>query len=155
MKRILFVCLGNICRSPTAEAIFKAKLEQAGHRLEVDSAGMIANHAGHAPDPRAVEHARVLGLDLSGQRARPVIDEDFWEFDRIFAMDRSNLAELERRRPEGARVVIDLVMNLDPDYGLDEVPDPYYGGDDGFRRVLDMLDSAAGRLIEQLEQRSR
>lgn len=155
MKKILFVCLGNICRSPTAEAVFSSKLQLAGHRLKIDSAGTIANHAGNPPDQRAIEHARAHGLDLSGQRARPVVEDDFWQFDRIFAMDRANLRELERRRPEGALVEIDLVMALDPDYGLDEVPDPYYGGDEGFRRVLDMLDCAADRLIEHLERDGR
>jgi len=154
MKKILFVCLGNICRSPTAEAVFRAKLAQAGYRLEIESAGMIANHAGSPPDPRAVAHAEAHGIDLSGQRARAVVEEDYWRFDRIFAMDRANLAELQRRRPAGARVEIGLVMALDPDYGLDEVPDPYYGGDEGFRRVLDMLDCAAERLIEQLHRRA-
>lgn len=130
------------------------KLEQAGYRIQIESAGMIANHAGHPPDPRAVAHALAHGFDLSGQRARPVVEADYWQFDRIFAMDRANLAELERRRPAGARVEIELVMALDPDYGLDEVPDPYYGGDEGFRRVLDMLDCAAERLIEQLQRRA-
>jgi len=153
MKKILFVCLGNICRSPTAEAVFRAKLEEAGHCLEIDSAGMIANHQGNPPDSRALEHARAQGYDLSVLRARPVVEADFWKFDQIFAMDRSNLTALERRRPEGSTVKIELVMTLVPDYGLAEVPDPYYGGDEGFRRVLDMLENAASRLIAQLDQR--
>jgi len=153
MKKILFVCLGNICRSPTAQAVFSARLEQAGLRIEFDSAGIIDHHAGRSPDPRAMSHARSHGFDLSGQRARPVVEDDFRQFDRIFAMDRSNLAELERRRPDDARAEIDLIMTLDPDYGIEEVPDPYYGGDEGFQRVIDMLDAAAARLVEQLETR--
>jgi len=150
MKRILFVCLGNICRSPTAEAVFSARLARAGLDIQVDSAGTIPHHEGKVPDPRAIHHARIHGIDLGSQRAREVTEDDFHRFDRIFAMDRSNLAELERRRPDEARARVELVMSLAPDYGIDEVPDPYYGGDEGFRRVLDMLDAAAERLIAEL-----
>ncbi len=152
MNKILFVCLGNICRSPTAQAVFAVKLNQAGFDIEIDSAGTIAHHQGNPPDPRAIRHARSQGIDLSEQRARQVVDDDFWRFDRIFAMDHSNLDELKRRSPVGSTATIELVMNLVPDYGLDEVPDPYYGGDEGFERVLDMLEAAADRLVAQLKR---
>jgi protein-tyrosine phosphatase len=155
MKRILFVCLGNICRSPTAQAVFSARLARAGLDLDIDSAGTIPHHQGKPPDPRAIHHARLHGIDLEGQRAREITEEDFHRFDRIFVMDRSNLAEIERRRPARSRARVELVMSLAPDYGLDEVPDPYYGGDEGFRRVLDMLDAAAERLIAELQSQIR
>ncbi|OAB61950.1 protein-tyrosine-phosphatase [Leptolyngbya valderiana BDU 20041] len=155
MKSILFVCLGNICRSPTAEAVFSARLAAAGLEVHIESAGTIPHHQGNPPDARAIHHARLHGIDMGDQRAREVTEEDFDRFDRIFAMDRSNLAELERRRPARARARVELVMSLVPDYGLDEVPDPYYGGDEGFRRVLDMLDAAAERLIAELQPPTR
>ncbi len=94
-------------------------------------------------------------MDISGERARIVTAEDFTRFERIYAMDRSNLADLRERMPVGASARIDLLMSLAPDYGIDEVPDPYYGGEEGFRRVLDMLETAADRLIEELGARPR
>jgi protein-tyrosine phosphatase len=154
MKKILFVCLGNICRSPTAKAVFDWKLTTAGVVIETDSAGTIDYHVGHPPDARAQRIAGDRGLDISGERARVIAPEDFLSFDAIFAMDRSNLAEIEARRPPGASARVDLVMSLAPDYGLDEIPDPYYGGEDGFRRVIDMLETAADRLVEELRERA-
>ncbi|MEN1727757.1 MAG: low molecular weight protein-tyrosine-phosphatase [Pseudomonadota bacterium] len=150
MKSILFVCLGNICRSPTAQAVFADRLERAGLVIELDSAGTIPHHQGRPPDSRAIHHGRLRGLELEHLRAREVVETDFHRFDRIFAMDRANLAELQRRQPTRAAASIELLMSLAPDYGLEEVPDPYYGGDQGFERVLDMLDAAAQRLVEQI-----
>lgn len=150
MNRILFVCLGNICRSPTAKAVFDWKMADAGLEFETDSAGTIGYHAGSPPDPRAQRIARDWGVDIGGERARVVTAEDFTRFDRIYAMDRGNLDELVQRRPPGASARVELVMSLAPDYGLDEVPDPYYGAEDGFRQVIDMLEVAAERLIEEL-----
>jgi protein-tyrosine phosphatase len=150
MKTILFVCLGNICRSPTAKAMFDYKLGQAGIEVMTDSAGTIGYHAGSPPDPRAIEHAQAWGMDISGERARKVVQADFRRFERIFAMDRSNLEELRSLAPPNATARIELVMQLAPEYGLDEVPDPYYGGSQGFRQVLDMLEAAADRLVEEL-----
>lgn len=155
MKRILFVCLGNICRSPTAKAVFDWKLAAAGLRLETDSAGTIGFHVGSPPDPRAQRLARDRGLDIGGERARVVTTEDFARFDRIYAMDRSNLEGLRRLSPPEAGARLDLVMSLAPDYGLDEVPDPFYGAEDGFRQVIDMLEVAAERLIEELRASER
>ena len=155
MKRILFVCLGNICRSPTAQAVFDHKLKRAGLALELDSAGTGDWHIGHPPDPRSQAVALSWGVDMSGQRARQVCAADYSRFDRIYAMDRSNLAELKRRAPQSATARIELVMSLAPEYGLDEVPDPYYGGDEGFERVIDMLETAADRLIAELKSSQR
>lgn len=155
MNKILFVCLGNICRSPTAKAVFDWKLAGAGLRLETDSAGTIGFHAGSPPDPRAQRLARDSGLDIGDERARVVTTEDFTRFDRIYAMDRSNLEDLRRLSPPEASARLDLLMSLAPDYGLDEVPDPYYGGEDGFKQVIDMLEVAAERLIEELRASER
>lgn len=154
MQSLLFVCMGNICRSPTAKALFDYKLAAAGLRIDTDSAGTLGYHIGNPPDPRAIEHARRWGMDISDQRARQVSAEDFVRFDRIYAMDRSNLAELQALAPSEARARIELVMTLVPEYGIDEVPDPYYGGSQGFERVLDMLEAAADRLVEELLARS-
>lgn len=150
MKSILFVCLGNICRSPTAKAIFDWKLCQAELAVETDSAGTTSYHVGSPPDPRAQRIARQWGLDISTERARVFTQEDFSRFDAIFVMDRSNLEELRARRPDDSRSRLDLVMSLAPDYGIEEVPDPYYGGVDGFQRVIDMLEVAADQLVEEL-----
>ncbi len=155
MNRILFVCLGNICRSPTAQAVFDHKLREAGLALELDSAGTGDWHIGHPPDPRSQAFALSWGVDMSQQRARQVCREDFLRFDRIYAMDQSNLDELKRRAPANASARIALVMDLAPDYGLDEVPDPYYGGDQGFQRVIDMLEAAAERLVRELKSTTR
>lgn len=150
MKRVLFVCLGNICRSPTAKAVFDWKFRQAGLLIETDSAGTTGYHAGSPPDPRAQRIARRWGLDISTERARMVTPDDFSRFDAVFVMDRSNLDELEAIRPLESRCRLELVMTLAPDYGVEEVPDPYYGGEDGFQRVIDMLEAAADRLVEEL-----
>lgn len=150
MKKVLFVCLGNICRSPTAKAVFDWKLARAGLSIETDSAGTTGYHAGSPPDDRAQRIARQWGLDLSTERARIVTREDFARFDAIFAMDRANLCNLEAIRPPDSSCRIELVMSLAPDYGVEEVPDPYYGGVDGFERVIDMLEVAADRLVEEL-----
>ncbi|MFW5815276.1 MAG: low molecular weight protein-tyrosine-phosphatase [Wenzhouxiangella sp.] len=155
MKSILFVCLGNICRSPTAKAVFDHKLTAAEIELVTDSAGTGDWHIGHPPDPRSQAFARRWGVDMSDQRARQVCLRDFSTFDRIYAMDRSNLAELRRMTPKNAGARVDLVMSLAPDYGIDEVPDPYYGGDEGFQRVIDMLETAADRLIAELRAARR
>ncbi|NBB93587.1 MAG: low molecular weight phosphotyrosine protein phosphatase [Gammaproteobacteria bacterium] len=155
MKSILFVCLGNICRSPTAKAVFDWKIREAGLGVNTDSAGTTAYHAGSPPDPRAQRIARQWGLDIAGDRARLVTPEDFARFDAIFAMDRANLGELERMRPAQAVGRVELVMSLAPDYGVEEVPDPYYGGVDGFQRVIDMLEAAADQLVEDLRRERR
>jgi len=153
MKSMLFVCLGNICRSPTAQAVFDWKLQQAGLVIDTDSAGTSGYHAGNPPDTRSQRIAREWGLDISQQCARRGVEDDFRRFDAIFVMDRSNLQAMRSMAPADHRCRLDLVMSLAPDYGVDEVPDPYYGGEDGFKRVIDMLEVAADRLVEELGRR--
>ncbi|MEO1723201.1 MAG: low molecular weight protein-tyrosine-phosphatase [Pseudomonadota bacterium] len=140
--RVLCVCLGNICRSPMAEGMIAARAREAGVALEVDSAGMGDWHAGDPPDPRAIAAASARGIDISRQRARRVRPEDFMAFDLILAMDRSNLAALERLRPVGATAVLRIA---DPEGR--EVPDPYVGGAQDFETVLDMLEVIAESVV--------
>ncbi len=157
MTRLLFVCLGNICRSPTAEGVFRARAAQAGLAVEVDSAGVAGWHEGDPPDPRAIEHAALRGYDITAQRARAVTPEDFTTFDRILAMDASNLDKLAPLRPAWVRGAAqpELMMNYAPDLGVREVPDPYYGGVDGFELVLDLLEAASDGLIAELQSEGR
>jgi protein-tyrosine phosphatase len=147
--RVLMVCLGNICRSPTAEAMLRKKLHEAGldDRIEVDSAGTADYHVDSPPDRRAVAHGEKRGLKMNHLRGRQIGREDFDRFDFILAMDEDNLANLERIRPAGARAKLALLMSYAPQAGAHEVPDPYYGGADGFENVLDLAESAADGLI--------
>lgn len=157
--RVLFVCLGNICRSPTAEGVFRRKAEQAGwgSMFAADSAGTAAWHVGKAPDPRTRDHARVRGYDLSALRARQVEARDFIDFDHVFAMDADNLARLGELRAQagrdaGGRPLASLGLLLDEHAGSagQDVPDPYYGGADGFEEVLDLIESATDSLLRRL-----
>lgn len=152
--RLLFVCLGNICRSPTAEGVMRHKLQLAGlaDQVLVDSAGTGAWHVGKAPDPRTRAAAEQRGYLLHELRARQVQAEDFVRFDLILAMDHDNLRELRRLRQAQGAAELDLFLRRG---GLaeHEVPDPYYGGADGFERVLDMVELACDRLIEQIRER--
>lgn len=153
--RVLFVCLGNICRSPTAEAVFRHQLEQAGWQslIEVDSAGTAAWHEGKAPDARSQQHARARGYNLSALRARQVKSSDFNEFDYIVAMDADNLAELQRRRDaqsEPVKAQLSRLLDHHPVLQGADVPDPYYGGAEGFEQVLDQVEVACGQLLRVL-----
>lgn len=144
--RVLFVCLGNICRSPTAEGVFRAMLADTD-AIETDSAGTGAYHTGNPPDPRAVAEAARRGIDISDLRARQAVAEDFHRFDLILAMDRENLANLKAIRPESARAELRLMLdNAD-------VPDPYYEG--SFDGVFDMLEAASRDLLTDLRSQRR
>lgn len=142
--------MGNICRSPTAKGIFDAHFARIGLTVETASAGTHGYHVGEAPDPRAVAAAARRDVDISRDVARRIESRDFDHFDRIFVMDRQNMALVEQMRPDDGTAEVALLMSLAPDYGLDEVPDPYYGGEAGFSRVLDMLDAAAEALVREL-----
>lgn len=157
--KVLFVCYGNICRSPSAEGMFRhlTMRAEAGQRFDVDSAGTSGMHAGEPPDPRSVAAAAERGIDISMLRARQVDLGDFSRFDLILAMDRQNLQDLRQlgaRLKTPPRSEIRLVMDFAQSHPLREVPDPYYGGGDGFERVLDMLEQAGAGLLYHLLQRS-
>ena len=155
--RILFVCLGNICRSPTSEVVFRAVAAREAPELtlEIDSAGTAAYHVGELPDRRTRQAAARRGYDLSQLRARVVEPGDFEHFDLILAMDRENLRALERRAPAGVRERLRLFLEFAPEVGMSEVPDPYYGGPNGFEDVLDLIEAASRGLLEHLRDDSR
>jgi protein-tyrosine phosphatase len=152
-QKILFVCLGNICRSPTAEGVLRdlAAREYPQLQLQIDSAGTANYHVGEPPDRRTVAAGRRRGYDLSALRARQVCADDFNRFDYMLAMDRANLAELERQRGASARAQLQLFLDFAPDSGCQEVPDPYYGGIEDFERVLDLCELAARGLLQRLK----
>ncbi len=143
------VCLGNLCRSPTAEAVLRKKVHEAGldDRIEVDSAGTADYHVNSPPDRRAVAHGERRGLEMSRLRGRQVESADFDRFDFILAMDEDNLANLQRIRPAGSLAKVALLMSYAPQADVREVPDPYYGGADGFESVLDLVELAADGFI--------
>ncbi|MBK6630308.1 MAG: low molecular weight phosphotyrosine protein phosphatase [Betaproteobacteria bacterium] len=154
MKRILFVCMGNICRSPTAEGVTRNILliNKMDDFIKVDSAGTHAYHSGEPPDPRTCATAMKRGVDLSDQRARKVSPEDFARFDLLLAMDRDNLEQLKRgARPEH-HAKLGLFMNYATRFDTDEIPDPYFGTEKGFELVLDMAEDAARGLIAALQR---
>lgn len=153
--KILFVCMGNICRSPMAEGVFKHHVKRAGldARIFTDSAGTHDYHVGEPPDPRAQRAALRRGYDLSVLRARQVSLGDFSSFDYVLAMDEQNLRLLERLCPSQHAHKLKLFMEFSNRPALREVPDPYYGGEQGFERVLDMVEQAAQELLDHLRQR--
>ena len=150
MTRLLFVCLGNICRSPAAEGVMRARAEAAGLPVTLDSAGTGDWHAGDPPDRRMTAAARKRGIDLTGLRARQVRPRDFEAFDLVLAMDRANLDALSRLRPAGAPAGLELMRDQAPGPRGREVPDPYYGGDGGFDGVLDLIEAASAGLLDDI-----
>jgi protein-tyrosine phosphatase len=152
--KILFVCLGNICRSPTAEAVVRtlAVREAPELELEVDSAGTAGYHVGEPPDPRTRAAAARRGYDLTELRARIVEPGDFERFHLILAMDRENLTVLRRRAPQAAQERLRLFLEFAPDTEAEDVPDPYYGGPNGFEEVLDLVEAASRGLIAHLRK---
>lgn len=155
--RILFVCMGNICRSPSAEGVFRRVLAARAPDLhvEIDSAGTHDYHVGNPPDDRAIAAAKRRGIDLSTLRARMVSAEDFERYDLILAMDEDNLSELKRRAPAIHHERIRLMMEFAPHAPSRRVPDPYYGGAQGFEEVLDLLEEAANGLVQEVLGRRR
>lgn len=147
---VLFVCLGNICRSPLAEAAFRAAADEAGLPVHVDSAGTAAYHVGKPPDPRSIRQAAAHGIDISHYRGRQLTASDYREFTHIFAMDHDNLRDVRLRAPTGATAQIALLLDLVPHRAGQPVADPYYGGEDGFERTWSDVSEAARALVEQL-----
>ena len=153
-KKILFVCMGNICRSPAAEAVFRAAVEQAGltRHILIDSAGTHDYHVGQPPDERMQRAALQRGYDMSMLRGRQVEVLDFGRFDYVLAMDRANLGILQRLCSEPQRHCLGLFMEYAQRHEQREVPDPYYGGAEGFERVLDMVEDAAQGLLRHIQK---
>jgi len=151
-RRVLFVCMGNICRSPTAEGVFRKLLAERAPELDVqvDSAGTHAYHIGHPPDVRAQRAAALRGVDLSAQRARRVTEQDFEHFELLLAMDELNRAALLEICPVEYRARVRLLLEFAPQAGRLEVPDPYYGASNGFEQVLDLVEEAAVGVLEHL-----
>ena len=155
--KVLFVCMGNICRSPTAEGVFRHVVAQSGlqDNIHIDSAGTHAYHVGEPPDSRAQLTARKRSIDLSSQRARKVEPDDFHEFDYVLAMDNSNYAELEAICPAGQEQKLRLFLEYSNGFQEREVPDPYYGGDQGFEHVLDLVEDASHGLLASIKTSHR
>ncbi|MGB1008316.1 MAG: low molecular weight protein-tyrosine-phosphatase [Thiolinea sp.] len=151
---VLFVCMGNICRSPTAQGVFTNTVVSCGlqERIHIDSAGTHAYHIGESPDARSQVAALERNIDLSSQRARQVKEVDFERFHYVLAMDEGNLSTLKRQAKAGQQGRIQLFMGFAERWNEREVPDPYYGGDRGFERVLDMVEDAAEGLLRHLVQ---
>lgn len=151
---VLFVCMGNICRSPTAEGVFRHLVEQEGlsHLLHIDSAGTHAYHVGEQPDHRAQQTARSRGIDLSLQRARKVRHDDFEKFDYVLAMDNDNHHILATMCPVDKDTCLSLFLDFAPERPESEVPDPYYGGPKGFEHVFDLVEEASRGLIDDIRK---
>ncbi len=152
---VLFVCMGNICRSPTAEGVFRHHVSEAGLEASIqsDSAGTHAYHTGEPADRRAHAAAARRGISLEGIRARRVTEEDFEHFDYILAMDELNLVTLKDRAPDESSAKVRLFLEFAESLSENEVPDPYYGGSSGFERVLDLVEEASQGLLETLRKK--
>ncbi|HCH1540436.1 TPA: low molecular weight phosphotyrosine protein phosphatase [Vibrio parahaemolyticus] len=149
MKRILVVCMGNICRSPTGEAVLRAKAKELGVDVDIDSAGTIGYHTGNTPDSRAMAAGKQRGYSFKGMRARQVSVQDFEDFDLVLAADKANVADLLDICPAEHRHKVSLFLSHS-NSSYDEIPDPYYGGDDGFELVLDLIEEASVAVLQKL-----
>lgn len=156
MTKVLFVCMGNICRSPSAEGVFRHLVQDAGlgEAVRVDSAGTHAYHLGEAPDARAQAAARKRGYDIKHVEARQVTADDFREYDLILAMDWENLSALQLQCPKAYQHKLMLLMRFSNEYEEATVPDPYYGGPDGFSKVLDYIEDACQGVLELVRKRA-
>lgn len=154
MVGVLFVCTGNICRSPTAEGVFRSLVQQEKleSNIEIDSAGTTASHTGEAPDPRAIKAAHARSIRLDDLRARQVSFDDFFRFEYLVAMDESHVKVLQNMKPESSRSKIVLMMDFAPKLSQREVPDPYYGSARDFDFVLDLVQEAARGLLQALKK---
>ncbi len=150
IKSILFVCMGNICRSPTAEAVFKHKMNTSGLALSVDSAGTLGAHAKQKPDHRAQKAGIARGYSFEGIKARKVTKTDFTKFDLILAMDNDNVSELKKVAPADLQHKIHLMLDFASEHEESQVPDPYYGGARGFDYVLDLVEAASDGILAKI-----
>ena len=150
IKSVLFVCMGNICRSPTAEAVFRHKMNASGLVLSVDSAGTLGAHAKQKPDHRAQKAGIARGYSFKGIKARKVTKTDFTQFDLILAMDNDNVSELKKVAPADLQHKIHLMLDFASEHEESQVPDPYYGGARGFDYVLDLVEAASEGLLAKL-----
>jgi protein-tyrosine phosphatase len=153
--RVLFVCTGNICRSPSAEAILRRKADDAGlaERLAIDSAGLGEWHLGHPPDPRARQAVEARGYPMGRQTARLVEAKDFRRFDYLIAMDEGHLGQLKRKCPGELQGRVRLFLEFAPDTGAKSVPDPYYGDERGFDRMVDLIEAGTDGLLAEIAER--
>lgn len=151
--KVLFVCLGNICRSPTAEGVFRRALEQAGMagQVEIDSCGVGNWHVGKAPDARAQQAALSRSIDITALRARQLSAQDFVDFDYVLGMDQDNVSAMRQLKPANSQAHVGLLLDFAGTPG-GEVPDPYYGGEEGFENVLNMIEAASDGLIQHLKR---
>ncbi|MEM7454478.1 MAG: low molecular weight protein-tyrosine-phosphatase [Planctomycetota bacterium] len=152
MKSVLFVCMGNICRSPTGEGVLQHLVDESGlqDRIRIDSAGTIGYHSGNPADPRMSKAAARRGYNLTS-RARQVSDSDFDSFDLVIAMDHENMLYLRREYDGSSRAKLKMLSDFLDDSWPEQVPDPYYGGDDGFEYVLDMIEAACPKILAELQ----
>lgn len=153
LPSVLFVCLGNICRSPTAEAVFRRRAREAGLEVRIDSAGTSGWHIGEPPDPRSIEHGEARGYDFGGQASRKFERNDAVEFDYVLAMDAKNLADMKAVAPPSVHHKLRLFLDFAEGLSVREVPDPYYGGPDGFDMVIDVIEAASRGLLVDIAKR--